>query len=343
MRSRFVLLCLGILLLFAAGCNMPQRPVIQPTETLPEQIEETAVPTEEPTPLPPQEKIAFMPSDEVPGITENITRALASVCGETYECRTIAAEEEIGDDTDFVILAKEPTALSALTQRYPNTQFILVSAPQTDHENAWTIQYDEAFLPFLAGLATAENANDWRSAGLIPNDSLIWGSHAEEAFLNGAHYLCGNCRSVMAPYVEFPLAVSLPGDSSPESWMAHFDEAQNSIIYTVFIADEAVSEPLLQKLVSQNVQMLGVSAPPAGLENNWLAAINLDWSGTLQQIIARSDAGEHQGTMGVVLSITPGLLRESFSDGKAGVLRHAYADLLSGKLSPYTPTTSYTE
>ena len=123
MRSRLVLLCLGIMVLLAAGCNMPQRQVIQPTETLPEQIEETAVPTEEPTPLPPQEKIAFIPSDEVPGITENITRALNSVCGETYECRTIKTEEEIGDDTDFVIFAKEPTALSSLTQRYPQTQF----------------------------------------------------------------------------------------------------------------------------------------------------------------------------------------------------------------------------
>ena len=343
MYSRFVLVCLGVITLFVAGCNMPQRPVIQPTETIPEQIDETEVPTEEPTPLPPQEKIAFIPSDEVPGITENITRALTFVCGETYECRTITSEEEIGEDTDFVIYAKEPTALSALTIRYPRTQFILVSDPRTEYENAWTVQYDEGFLPFLAGLATASNARDWRSAGLIPSDSLIWGSHAEEAFLNGAHYLCGNCRSVMAPYVEFPLAISLPGDSSPESWIARFDEAQNSIIYTVFLADEAISESLLQKLVSQNVQMLGVSTPPAGLENNWLATVNLDWSGTLQQIIARSDAGEHQGTMGVALSITPGFLRESFSDGKANVLRHAYSDLLSGKLSSYTPTTSYTE
>ena len=343
MRFRFVLLCLGIMILFVGGCNMPRRPVVPPTETLPEQIAETEAPTEEPTPLPPQEKIAFSPSDEVPGITENISRALASVCDGSYECRTITTEEEIGDDTDFVIFAKEPTAISALTQRYPQTQFILVSEPRTDHENAWTIQYDEGFLPFLAGLAVAENARDWRSAGLIPNDSLIWGSHAEEAFLNGAHYLCGNCRSVMAPYVEFPLAVSLPTDSSPESWIARFDEAQNSIIYTVFLSDEAVSEPLLQKLISLNVQILGVSAPPAWLENNWLAAISLDWSGTLQQIIARSEAGEHQGTMAVVLSITPGLLRESFSDGKANVLRRAYTDLLSGRLSPYTPTTSYTE
>ena len=343
MHSRLVLLCLGIMALFLTGCNMPQRPVIQPTETLPEQIVETEIPTEEPTPLPPQEKIAFIPSDEVPGITENLTRALASICGDTYECRTITSEEEIGEDTDFVIFSKEPTALSALTQRYPQTQFILVSAPRTDHENTWTIQYDEGFLPFLAGLATASNATDWRSAGLIPTDSLIWGSHAEEAFLNGAHYLCGNCRSVMAPYVEFPLAISLPGDSSPESWSARFDEAQNSIIYTVFLADEAISEPLLQKFISLNIHLLGVSVPSAGLENNWLAAISLDWAGTLRQIIARSDSGEQKGTMGVVLSISPGLLRESFSDGKANVLRRAYADLLSGKLSPYTPTTSYTE
>ena len=343
MRTRFGLFCLGIMLLVLAGCNLPQAPVTPPTETIPEQTEEIAVPTEIPTPLPPQEKIAFIPSDDVPGITANITQALTFVCGDSYDCRTISSEDQIESDTDYVIFAQAPTAMSALTERFPQTHFILVSSPKTTYENAWTIQYDEAFLPFLAGLATASSARDWRSVGLLPNDSSLWGSHAEEAFENGAHYLCGNCRSILAPYVEFPLVISLPGNSAPESWISRYDEAQNSIIYTVFLSDEAMSQELLQKLVSLNVQMLGVSAPPAGLESNWLATVYLDWGETLRQIIARSEAGEPQGSMGVVLSIIPGRLSESFSDGKSGLLRQAYSELLSGKLSAYTPTTTYSE
>ena len=284
-----------ILVLIAAGCNMPQRTAVTPTNTSEPVVEDTPEPTETPTPLPQREKIAFIPSDEVLGVTESITKALDTICA-GYDCMTITGEDAIEDNTDFVIFAKEPTALSSLTDRFPQTRFIVIAPPGNTYDNAWTVQYDEAYLPFLAGLALAENAYDWRSVGLIPNDSPVWGSHAEDAFLNGAHYMCGNCRSSLAPYVSFPLIVSLPGSSSPDSWSAQFDEAQKSFIYTAFLSDEAISEALLQKLVSLNIQMLGVSAPPAGLEGNWLASINFDWSGTLMQVISRSLAGETQGT-----------------------------------------------
>lgn len=343
MRSRIVLVCLSVIILILSGCNMPKKPAAEPTAEIPEATEIPAEPTETPTPLPPQEKIVFITSVDAPGISENLTRTMDDVCGAGYECREAGSEDAIDADTTFAVFAKEPTALSSLKERFPQTHFIVVTSPQTSIQNTWAIRYDEAFLPFLAGLATAANASDWRSVGLIPNDSALWGSHAEEAFLNGAHYLCGNCRGVLAPYVEFPLVISLPKDSSPESWSARFDEAQNSFIYTAFLCDEAMSEALLQKMVALNIQMLGVSAPPSGLENNWLATIRLDWAETLRQIITRSEAGETEGAMGLVLSITSGALREDFSDGKANVLRHAYADLLSGMLSPYTPTTQYTE
>ena len=331
------------ILALLCGCNMPKQTVQAPTETAAEVTEIPPEPTETPTPLPKREKIAFLPSDELPAVTENLTGALAEVCTEAYECLTISSEDEIDDDTDFVIFAKEPTALSVLTQRFPGAQFILAAPPRTSHENAWVIQYDEAFLPFLAGLATTSNAYDWRSAGLIPNDSLLWGTHAEEAYLNGAHYFCGNCMPAQAPYVSFPLVIALPADSSPDSWSSQFDEAQKNFIYTAFLSGEAISDTLLQKLISLNVQLLGVTEPPAGAEGNWLASINFDWAETLRQIMLRSDAGEKQGTIAVILSITPGELTESFSEGKTNTLRRAYADLISGILSPYTPEKEYTE
>ncbi len=338
-----ILLSAVILLFILSGCNMPQRADTPPTETLPEIREETPEPTEEPTPVPPREKIVFIPSDEASAVTAQLSAALESVCGDQYECVTAVSEDEITDDTNFAVFAKEPTAVSALTQRFPNTRLILAAAPGSSYVNAWTIQYDESFLPFLAGMAIESVSTDWRSVGLIPNDSQVWGSHAEEAFLNGGHYLCGNCMSVMAPYVGFPLTVSLPGNSAPESWTAQLDDANRSIIYSVFLSDEAVSETVIQKLVSLNVQVLTVSGLPAGLESHWVGSVSLDWAETLRQIMARSDAGEYQGSMGVVLSVTPGYLRESFSEGKAAMLRQAYADLLSGKLSAYTPDKEYTE
>ena len=340
-KSAVLFIWLAFLLLIAAGCNLPQQPAGQPTEEPTEVIEPTELPTETPTPLPEREKVAFLPSDEVPGITENLTRALDKICNDNFECVTISSPDAIPEGTDFVIFAKEPTALSSLTQRFPQTGFIVVTAPGTKTDYAWTIEYDEAFLPFLAGLAAAGNAADWRCAGMLPNDSLIWGSHAEEAFLNGAHYLCGNCMPKMSPFVSFPLVVSLPGTSDPGIWSGQFDEIQKNFIYTVFLSDEAASETILQKMVSLNVQMIGVSDPPAGYEANWLASIRFDWAMTLEQIMMRFQAGEKQGTLPAILSIKPGMLRDRFSDGRARVLQEAYADLLSGKLSPYAPANEY--
>ena len=340
-KSGSFFLWLVFFLLIAAGCNLPQKNAELPTEEPTEIVEPTAVPADTPTPLPAREKAAFLPSDEVPGITENLTRALDKICQNDYECLTLTSPDTIPEDTDFVIFAKEPTAISSLTQRFPETGFIVVTAPGTKIDYAWTIQYDEAFLPFLAGLAAAGNAADWRCAGMLPNDSPVWGSHAEEAFLNGAHYLCGNCMPKMSPYVSFPLVVSLPGTSDAGIWSSQLDEIQKNFIYTVFLSEEAVSESLLQKLVSLNIQMIGNFDPPAGYEANWLAAVRFDWAVTLEQIMMRSKAGEKQGTLPLILSVTPGMLRDRFSDGKTRVLQEAYKDLLSGMLSPYTPINEY--
>ena len=100
---------------------------------------------------------------------------------------------------------------------------------------------------------------------------------------------------------------------------------------------------MLQKLISLNVQIIGVSAPPAGLENNWLATINFDWTATIQQIVARTENGETEGAQPLVLSIVPGALTEDFSSGKTLLLQRAYNDLLSGLLSPYIAEKEYTE
>jgi hypothetical protein len=146
----------------------------------------------------------------------------------------------------------------------------------------------------------------------------------------------------MAPYISFPLVISLPGTTDAGTWSSRMDEIQKNFIYTVFLSDEAASETILQKMVSLNIQMLGTSEPPAGYEANWLASINFDWAVTLEQIILRFQSGEKQGTLPLILSIKPGMLRDRFSDGRARVLQEAYADLLSGLLSPYTPVTEYT-
>ena len=344
-RSGLYSVLLGLILLFLSGCNLPRQSVVKTEEhtAVPEETEVTPEPTETPTPEPVRKKIVFVSSEEAPDVTFCLSRALEEVCAEGYECETAGSADALDEDTVYAVFAREPEDLSSLAQRFPQAQFIVTAAPGASYQNQWVIWYDEAFFPFLAGLAAASNALDWRSAGLIPNDSPVWGSHSEEAFLNGAHYFCGNCMPSLAPYVSFPLVASLPSDSAPDAWSAQFDELQRSLIYTAFLSEESLSDALLQKMVTLNVRLLGAGDPPAGLENNWLATVKFDWTETLRQIITRSDAGTKQGTIPVVLSVTPGTQGELFSEGKTEVLRRAYADLLSGILSPYSASKEYTE
>ena len=81
---------------------------------------------------------------------------------------------------------------------------------------------------------------------------------------------------------------------------------------------------------------------PAGMENNWLASINLDFAATILDIVSQSEAGTKSGSVGAELAITPGSLTEDFSVGKSDYLEDIYNQLVSGELSAYDPTTEYT-
>ena len=339
-RAR-ILLFFGLFLLILAGCNLPESVKTEQPSATPEITEEPAEPTPTPTELPPQVKIVLITSGEASGVSENLENALESVCIAGFECRTENSEEGIQTDTDFAVFAKEPTALSSLIQRFPDTRFILVTEPRRHVDGVWTIPYDAAFFPFLSGLATVSSAADWRGAGLLPSDSALWGENAEASFINGARYLCGSCRSVVNPSLNFPMVISLPVSTSPDAWTSQFSQIQPNTVNTAFLSEEAVSDALVQQLAQQEIRVLGTSNPPMGLENNWLATIRFDWAETLEQIISRANSGETEGSLPVILSITPGNLRESFSSGKASTLQKAYQDLLSGLLSPYSPTAEY--
>jgi hypothetical protein len=61
-------------------------------------------------------------------------------------------------------------------------------------------------LAFMGGYLTTLIAEDWRSSGLIPNDTGL-GLDYKDAFENGARYLCGLCVPYWAPLLYFPVVV----------------------------------------------------------------------------------------------------------------------------------------
>lgn len=352
MKRSVLFLCLLTLLLGLSACNLPQKaddraesPVIAVIENPVENPQQDAAAEAEPepteTPLPAMPKVVFVMSDAAPAAGAFLTQALSVLAQEGYDCAAAASSAELPADADYAVFADMPADTEALRDSLPHTRLIVTAAAASEIDGVWTILFDEAYLPFIAGAALELNAYDRRGAALLPNDSAVWGAHAEEAFMNGAQFTCGACRGQLSPYVNFPLVFSLPADSSPDTWAAQIDEAQKSFIYTAFLSEEAVSESLTQKLIAANVLMLGNGEMPAGAENNWLGTLNLDFAETLHQIIANCEDGVNSGAIGASLSITPGSLSEDFSVGKSGYLREIYAMLLSGELSPYDAVTEY--
>ena len=341
------LLFLFALLIALSACNLPQKvenvpmPTVEIPADIPVEAEAEAAPDPTAAPLPAAEKIVIVNSDSAPSANAYLSQAIASLQAEGYDCTAVSSSAELPADADFAVFANVPGDLVSLVEQYPDTQIIVTASEAAEAASVWPILFDEAYLPFVAGAALELNAYDHRGVGLLPNDSSAWGSRAEEAFTNGGQYVCGDCRGQLSPYVNFPLVYSQPSASSPDTWSAQIDEAQKSFIYTAFLAEESVSDTLLQKLVGSNVLMIGNGEMPAGMENNWLASINLDFGAAILDIVSQSEAGTKSGSVGAELTITPGSLTEDFSVGKSDYLEDIYNQLVSGELSAYDPTAEY--
>ena len=341
------LLFLFTLLIVLSACNLPQKvenvpaPTVEVAADAAVEAEAEAAPEPTATPLPAAEKIVIVNSDSAPSANAFLNQAIASLQAEGCDVSAVSSSAELPADADFAVFANVPGDLVSLVEQYPDTQIIVTASEAAEADSVWTILFDEAYLPFVAGAALELNAYDHRGVGLLPNDSSAWGSRAEEAFTNGGQYVCGDCRGQLSPYVNFPLVYAQPSASSPDTWSAQIDEAQKSFIYTAFLAEESVSDTLLQKLVGSNVLMIGNGEMPAGMENNWLASINLDFGATILDIVSQSEAGTKSGSVGAELVITPGSLTEDFSVGKSDYLEDIYNQLVSGELSAYDPTAEY--
>ena len=331
------------LLLILCGCHLPKAGKMIPTEDVvlerPTEVAETQIIEEEPTPLPALPKVVYA-AESGNKLDPILRNAIPAVCEGRYDYQEIT-EGNIPADAKYVIFPNVPGDLSSLLNSHPGLVPIVISENDTPPGNAWAIRYMPEALPFLAGLATEENASDWRGIGMLPSDSPLYGENMSEVFNNGGRYLCGNCRALMSPYTEYPFTVSLPSGSSAESWNAGFADAQTKYVYTVFLSDEAAQPEVFQTLLENNIKMLGFSEPPEGLETNWLATINYDWVGTIEEIITRSEQGESAEMVPLKLLVIPGALKEEFSFGKTETLQGAYEKLLDGRLSPFTPTKTY--
>lgn len=333
--------CILFLLLLCAvlaACNLPKPAEVLPTNTSEPEPEVTDEPTAEPTPEPASEKILILRSDEKPMMTGALAEGARAYCGSSCEVAEIGSltDEESFDAVKAVILPGLPQDLSAIRTRFPQAKVAFIGGKEDALQDAWLIRYSSDNLPFLMGMATEMAAYDWRGIGLLPSDSELYGPNAEEAFVNGGHYFCGNCRATLAPYNTYPMTVMLPSDSG--DWAAKLSEAKSSVIYTVFLSAEAESGLIYTMVPEMNAKVLGTGSVPEALTANWQASLHYDWAATIRSVM---EADEMQGITSAVLAVETGTDPGSFGSGKTEMLQQTYASLLSGALSPLSPDAVY--
>ena len=334
------------ILIGLTGCNLPSSSVNIPTATMEAMLpsDVPSNPTEPPTPTPEKTTVIFIPgSSPADGLDLLLSNALSGLSTDTYETETLPSlsVDSVPENADVILFRNPPADIETYTTKYPEKAFVSLSSEQLPG-NTWTIQYDHGYLPFLAGLATVIESYDWRSGALFVSDSTIYGPDFEETYTNGAQFFCGNCLSNLAPYINFPVILTNPTGTTDDIWNSAISDAAANVIYTWFVDGEAVSSGVWQKLSETDTQFIGLSSPPAGLEDRWLATLNYDWTGTLESMLSLIDGDGQSGRMiPAELSIISGAFPNRFQEGRIDYLTKVYNDLLSGLISPYDPETSY--
>jgi hypothetical protein len=181
---------------------------------------------------------------------------------------------------------------------------------------------------FIAGYLAAVITPDWR-VGVISRADTSAGKAAQGGFINGTVFYCGLCRPAYPPFFQYPVFASVTAGASPEEQQAAADLLISNAVQTVYIAPESADQSTLEYLAEAGVSMIGSHSPPAQLQDNWVATLQVDW------IAAVKEAWEPvlNGEAGFVLEAPIQLNDRNealFSPGRQGYVERMMADLLAG-------------
>lgn len=306
------------------------------------------------TPLPPTDSAAppvptdtaFIPTDtpEALGIVvlltpaqgwgENYSAVESAVIslGLTLDVRQELTVESAPTNLQMVVMFGAPGNVNDLTAGLPGVKFVGVGGsdwPGTG--NMYVIGLDAANSPiqaFMAGYIAAVQSEEYRIGIISVNDSA--GQIYRDAFLNGVIYFCGTCTPFYPPFELYPVYSEVPAGADQPSLEA---AAQNLLargVTMVHIAPQLQSETIYQYLAQNGVLLVGTSAPPAGLEGNWVASVIDNGGISLENAIRSLLTGEQA-------SVVPSSLEISFTGVSQARLDHFYeilGRLESGEIDP---------
>ncbi|MEA3440474.1 MAG: hypothetical protein U9R58_09335, partial [Chloroflexota bacterium] len=253
---------------------------------------------------------------------------------DNLELQTVSqlSSSDINEDVRLVVVLPPDPGVRALATAAPHTQFLAVGIPGFEPTQNLSVLGALGEQPdrqgFLAGYMAATVTPEWR-VGVISSEDTAPGKAAGNAFLNGAVFFCGLCRTASPPYYEYPQIYRLPAGAGDAQWSTAVDYMAGNAVQTVYVSPESMETELLQYLADSGINIIGSEAPPNTVRDNWVASIEVDWLTPLRALWPRLISGEGGAAEEVLLVITnqnPAL----FSPGRQRLVNELLVDLQDG-------------
>jgi hypothetical protein len=216
--------------------------------------------------------------------------------GLRYQVRQTIDPQEVRDQVRYLIAMPGTADVNTLVAAAPNTLFLAVGIRDLETADNLLAIGSEGERPdqngFMGGYIAAMLTQYWR-VGVISIEDTPEGQAARQGFTNGVTYFCGLCRSGVPPFYEYPLFIGLPEGSSDDEWRQVASFLVNRLVETIFVAPGAGGDDLLRYLASSGVKVIGSTAPPEGVADQWITSIRRpDINGLYAQLWPRLLAGD---------------------------------------------------
>ena len=302
------------------------------TPTAPTQTSESLPPT----PILAQTLVVFVvPPEADPATSEQIATTLSELAaaeGLDLEIRPSFTREDLSAEIKILAAISPDPGLADLAGSAPAIQFLGIAIPGLEPMGNITVIDDQGIsegdIGFLAGYLAAVVSPEWRM-GTISTSDTPGGQDHRNGFLNGAVFFCGLCQQIYPPFLNYPLLGEATSASTPEEWIGVANTLIDSAVETAYIAPGAGDNSLFEYLAGAEINLIGTSAPPPGLEASWIGTIGGDFQSAVRAAWPGlvSDQGGAKHT--VKLTIT-NINPELFSPGRQRLVEKMLAELSAG-------------
>jgi hypothetical protein len=335
-----VILLLGSMILYACNSQAPEATATIPPSATPESsatvVQTPIIETQEPTPILTQSLVVLVTP---PGADETISEQLSTVLAELaadegldFEIRNSFTQDDLSAEIKVLVALPPDPGLANLAQTAPAIQFLGLFIPDLEPAANLTVIDDQAIRPenigFLAGYLAAVITPEWRVGVISTSDSSESIDH-RQGFLNGAVFFCGICRQIYPPYFNYPLFSEAPASSNPQEWQAVADTLINSAVETVYFAPGTGDDTLLEHLAAADINLIGTTPPPPGLQDHWIATITGDVQSGVRAAWPDLIAGQGGATFSTPLMVTD-TNADLFSPGRQRLIEELIGELSAG-------------